>query len=103
MNTTTEMQGEKLTSDLKNVIQDAEELLKMAASDTGAEAVALRERVQARLVRAKDRLQDLQAAAVERAKLAGRRADEHVHEHPWQSVGIAAAIGLLVGVLIGRR
>jgi len=103
MNTTTEVQGAKLTSELKNVIQDAEDLLMMAAADTGAEAVALRERVQARLLRAKDRLQDLQAAAVDRAKLAGRKADEHVHEHPWQSVGIAVGIGLLVGVLIGRR
>ena len=103
MNTMTEVQGEKLTSDLKNVIQDAEDLLKMSAADAGAEATALRERVQARLVRAKERLQDLQVATVERAKLAGRKADEHVHEHPWQSVGIAAGIGLLVGVLIGRR
>lgn len=103
MNTMTDMQGDKLNNDLKDVIQDTEDLLKLSAADAGAEATALRERVQARLLRARDRMQDLQAAAVDRAKEAGRKADDHVHQHPWQSVGIAAAIGLAVGVLIGRR
>ena len=103
MNELSEVQRQKLVTDLKNVIQDAEELLKASASDMGAEATALRERVRSRLLNAKDSLHGLQSAAVERAKVAGRKADDYVHDHPWQSIGVAAGIGLLVGLLIGRR
>lgn len=103
MNDLTEAQRERLVTDLKGVIHDAEELLKMTASDVGAEATELRERVRLRLLRAKDSLQSLQDAAVERAKAAGHQADDYVHEHPWTSIGVAAGFGLLIGLLIGRR
>jgi ElaB/YqjD/DUF883 family membrane-anchored ribosome-binding protein len=103
MSTLTETQRAKLAADLKNVIHDAEELLKMSAGEAGAEVTEMRERIRARLLNAKDSLLDLQHSAVERAKEAGRKADDYVHDHPWQSVGLAAGIGVLVGLLIGRR
>ena len=43
------------------------------------------------------------ARADARAKAAGRATDAYVHEHPWQSIGVAAGIGLLLGMLIARR
>ena len=103
MDALTETQREKLSTDLKNVIHDAEELLKMTASDVGTEATEMRERIRGRLVRAKESLLSLQESAVERAKRAGHHADEYVHQHPWQSIGIAAGVGALLGVLISRR
>ena len=66
-------------------------------------ASELRAKVQATLDRAKDNLHDLQDAAVERAKAAGRATDAYVHENPWQSIGVAAGVGLLLGMLIARR
>lgn len=103
MNDLSEAQRDRLVTDLKGVIHDAEELLKMTASDVGAEAIELRERVRLRLLHAKDSLRSLQDAAVERAKAAGHQADDYVHEHPWTSIGVAAGFGLLIGLLIGRR
>ena len=103
MNAMTDMQREKLVTDLRNVIHDAEELLKMSAGEIGTEAVATRERVRARLLQAKASLMALQENALERAKAAGRKADTYVHEHPWPSIGIAAGVGVLIGLLIGRR
>jgi len=103
MSTLTETQRAKLAADLKNVIHDAEELLKLSAGEAGAEVTEMRERIRARLLNAKDSLLDLQHSAVERAKEAGRKADDYVHDHPWQSVGLAAGVGVLVGLLIGRR
>jgi ElaB/YqjD/DUF883 family membrane-anchored ribosome-binding protein len=103
MSTLTDTQRAKLTSDLKNVIHDAEELLKLSAGEAGAEVTEMRERIRARLLNAKDSLLDLQHSAVERAKEAGRKADDYVHDHPWQSIGLAAGVGVLVGLLIGRR
>ena len=103
MNTMTELQRDKLVLDLKSVINDAEELLRLNATDMGAEATAMRDRVRARLSQAKDGLVDLQETTVLRARAAGRRADEYVHEHPWPAMGVAAGVGLLVGLLMSRR
>ncbi len=103
MSTMTDRQRERLAEDLRNVIHDAEELLKLTAQDAGDEAAALRERVRSRLLDAKDSLLQLQEGAVERAKEAGRKADDYVHDHPWQAIGIAGAVGVVVGLLIGQR
>lgn len=94
---------EKLVSDMKIVIADAEEILRATANQAGEKVVELRERIQERLRDAKIRLQDAEAAIVDKAKATARATDDFVHEHPWQAVGVAAAIGLALGVLIGRR
>lgn len=103
MSTMTAEQRDRLVTDLKNVIHDAESLLKMSANDLGTEAMAMQDRVRERVLQAKDSLLKLQETAVEQAKAVGRRTDDYVHDHPWQSIGIAAGIGLLAGVLISRR
>jgi ElaB/YqjD/DUF883 family membrane-anchored ribosome-binding protein len=94
---------EKLMSDLRVVIADAEEVLRVTADQASAGATELRQRMQERLQQAKSRLLDLQEAAVARAKAAGHAADDYVHEHPWKAIGAAAGVGLIVGLLIGRR
>lgn len=103
MSVLTTNQKDKLMGDLNAVIQDSEELLKVTASQVGDSTMALRERARLRLDKAKDSLQDLQHTAIEKAKVAGQKADDYAHDHPWQSVGIAAGIGLLLGILISRR
>lgn len=96
-------QKDKLVADLHVVIADAEELLSLGAAQTGATATAWRARVEARLAAAKARLAHLQEVAVARARAAGHAADDYVHEHPWRAIGSAAGIGLIVGLLVGRR
>jgi ElaB/YqjD/DUF883 family membrane-anchored ribosome-binding protein len=94
---------DKLVTDMKIVIADAEEILRATANQAGERVGELRERIQERLRDAKIRLQDAEAALLDRTKAAARATDDFVHEHPWQAVGVAAAIGLALGVLIGRR
>ena len=96
-------QTQKLMDDLRLVVSDAEKLLDASAGQAGEGAAELRSRVQATLAQAKVRLGNLQDAAVERAKAAGQVTDAYVHENPWKAIGVAAGIGLVVGVLIGRR
>jgi ElaB/YqjD/DUF883 family membrane-anchored ribosome-binding protein len=103
MNEMSSTQKDKLMSDLRVVISDAEELLRMTADEAGEGAADLRGRVQMRMNQAKDELVHLQVAAVAKAKAAGHAADEFVHENPWKSIGIAAGIGLVVGMLVSRR
>ena len=99
----TDVSKEKLITDFKVVVADAEELLKATASQAGDKAADLRAKIQNRLADAKLRIADAEAAVIDKAKRAGRAADDYVHDNPWRSVGIAAGVGLVIGLLIGRR
>ncbi len=94
---------DKLVSDLKVVISDTEELLRATAGAAGDKVGEIRERLGVRLRDAKERVLDLEAAVVDKTKAAARATDDFVHEQPWKAVGVAAALGLALGVLIGRR
>ena len=88
---------EKLIADLKLVIADAEELLRLTAGQAGDKTAELRMRMQARMEQAKADLARLQDAAMDSAKDASRAADVYVHENPWQAIGIAAGRRLRAG------
>lgn len=62
-----------------------------------------RERVQNAFAQGKEQWMEIQEQAVEYSKEAAESADKFVREKPWQAVGIAAAIGLVAGMLIRRR
>jgi ElaB/YqjD/DUF883 family membrane-anchored ribosome-binding protein len=94
---------EKLAEDLKIVISDAEELLRATASQAGEKVAAAREKVQDSLQRVKAELTEVEDVLVEQGRQAARVADEYVRSNPWQSVGIAAGIGVIIGLLISRR
>lgn len=94
---------QKLVSDMKVVVSDAEEILRATAGVAGEKMADLRERIGERLRDAKLRIADAEAALVDKTKAAARATDDYVNENPWQAVGIAAGIGLLLGIIIGRR
>ena len=94
---------QKLVSDMKVVVSDAEEILRATAGVAGEKMVDLRERIAERLRDAKLRLADAEAALMDKTKAAARATDDFVNDNPWQAVGIAAGIGLLLGIIIGRR
>jgi len=103
MSNDTDISREKLASDLRIVIADAEELLRATAGQVGEKAVVARERIQESLRVAKDKLARAEDVMVDRTKAAARATDDYVHDHPWGAVGIAAAVGLVLGMLISRR
>ncbi|PWU11796.1 MAG: hypothetical protein C5B50_22755 [Verrucomicrobia bacterium] len=90
---------EKLLEDLKAVVRDGEDLLRAGAHNLSERGQAARERLAAALEIAKDTQRRLQ----ERAVAGAQAADRVVREHPYQSIGVAFGIGLLVGVLVNRR
>ena len=94
---------QKLVSDMKIVVSDAEEILRATAGVAGEKMVDLREQIADRLHDAKMRLADAEAALVDKTKAAVRATDDYVNDNPWQAVGIAAGVGLLLGIIIGRR
>jgi ElaB/YqjD/DUF883 family membrane-anchored ribosome-binding protein len=94
---------EKLATDLKTVIADAEELLSLTSSQTGDKVAELRLRMGDNLRAARHKLEDAEAAIRDKAREAARATDDYVHENPWRSIGVAAGAGLVIGLLIGRR
>mgnify|MGYP006783711907 CR=1 FL=1 len=94
---------EKLVDDFSAVLTEAEDLLKRAANESGERAKDLRSQVEAKLLAAKLRLQEIEGEAVDRARVAARITDEYVHDNPWQAIGVAAVLGFAVGLLMNRR
>lgn len=102
-NNPNDVSKEKLISDFKVVVADAEALLKATAGQSGEVMAAVRAKVQDSLAVAKAKMVDVEAELVARTKAAATATDQYVHTHPWHAVGIAAGVGLVVGLLIGRR
>jgi ElaB/YqjD/DUF883 family membrane-anchored ribosome-binding protein len=94
---------ERLVDDFVAVLSDAEDLLKKASTETGERARDLRAQVEAKLLAAKLRLQELEGEALDRAKEAARYTDDYVHDNPWRSIGAAALLGFVAGLLMNRR
>jgi len=108
MNTNTNMTTEpgtrdKMFQDFRNVVSDAEELLRATASQAGEKVAVARERIQDSLHRAKVKMAEAEDVLVQKGRQAARVTDEYVHENPWYAVGAAAGVGLIIGLLIGRR
>ena len=94
---------EQLVANLRRVISDAEDLLTATAGHTDTKGAELRVRAKENLRVAREKLADADAAVRARARQAANVTDEYVHDNPWSSIGAAAAVGILVGVLLGRR
>lgn len=95
--------SETLLDQSQVILQEAELLLQEASQAGGKDAEALYARAVERLRTAKTRLVEVEQVAVAKAKQAAKVTDAYVHDHPWQAIGAAAAIGALVGMLISRR
>jgi ElaB/YqjD/DUF883 family membrane-anchored ribosome-binding protein len=93
----------KLMEDLKAVVSDMEELLKATASQTGERIAAARAKAEESLKAAKGQIAEEGKAVLIKAKSAAKATDEYVHAHPWESVGISAFAGFVLGLLISRR
>ncbi|MEO6164611.1 MAG: DUF883 family protein [Candidatus Binatia bacterium] len=91
---------DRLVSDLKNLVTDAEELLKATASQAGDKIGVARQKIEQSLIEGKKALADAEKTIVEKSKEAAEIADDYVRENPWSAIGIAAALGLVLGLLI---
>lgn len=103
LNTTDTVSRDKLVADFKVVVADAEELLKLTAGQAGEKLGDVRTRLGDRLLSAKDRIADAESALLEQTKKVAHATDDYVHKNPWQSVGAAAGVAFLLGLLAGRR
>jgi ElaB/YqjD/DUF883 family membrane-anchored ribosome-binding protein len=98
-----EISSEQLIVDFKALMADAEALIKATASHEDGAIAAVRSKASETLANAKENLSMLEGPLVDKAKVMAQGADDFVHRNPWEAVGVAAGLGLLIGLLIRRH
>ena len=94
---------EQLLDDVRQVLVSTEELIDASLDDGGQKSKEIRQRVSEKLKVAKAKLLDAEQVVVGKAKVAAKATDQYVHENPWKSIGIAAGVAFLLGMLVSRR
>ena len=80
-----------------------EDLIKASTSLTGDDLARAKANLSARVAAARAFAAEIPGTISDRARNTVRVTDGYVREQPWQAIGITAAVGLLIGVLLGRR
>jgi ElaB/YqjD/DUF883 family membrane-anchored ribosome-binding protein len=93
----------RLTEELRSVVQDTQEILQHKVHDASDGYKSARERLEKSLKKAASELKSVEQAVEDGAKKAVRATDQYVHQHPWESIGVSAGIGILLGMLISRK
>ena len=93
----------QLVAEFKAVIADAEALIRATAGQGGDKVDQVRSKAEASLASAKDKLEDMHEDLIEKGREAVKATDDYVQENPWKAVGIAAGLGLVIGLLVSRR
>ena len=90
----------ELLTDLHNLVVEAEKLLQSSVADQTEEALAA---LRTRFAAAQERVSHLYDGAKTKVTAGARYADETVRENPYQTLAVAVGVGVVVGVLLGRR
>lgn len=91
---------ERIVNDLKTMMNDAEELLRATASQAGEKITVARQKIEQSLVEGRKAVADAEKSFVKKSKECAEIADDYVRENPWSAVGIAAGLGVVLGLLI---
>ncbi|MCV9878804.1 DUF883 family protein [Brenneria izbisi] len=95
--------SEFLRAELKSLADTLEEVLSSSSDKSKAELDKLRSKAEAALKETRSRLSDTGERIASQTREAMGCADDYVRENPWTGVGIGAAIGVVLGVLLSRR
>jgi ElaB/YqjD/DUF883 family membrane-anchored ribosome-binding protein len=93
---------ERVLADLRALTADSELLLRATANDVSDKAVELRARLNANVARAKDTIIDLQERGLASARVAAEQVDATVRANPYQAIGVAFGVGMLLGIFLKR-
>ena len=106
MNTTTTPSPngkEGLAHTLRHMVDEADEFLKSAAQSGDEKFDSVRDKFFEQVQQMRAQLDELEDSAIHKARQAARVTDQAVHSHPYSAIGVAAAVGLLIGFLVARR
>jgi len=92
-----------LSNEFENLLADIDSLLHVAKDLSGDELKAVTSKLHDRVNEAKSSVVDIKVDLEKQARKTATKLDQEVHDEPWKAVGIGAAIGLLLGLVISRR
>ena len=92
-----------MPGEFRNLVSDVEHLITETTSITGEDLERVKTKLGARVAAARDSIQEMSGAIVQRARRTATATNHYVHEQPWAAVGIGAAAGVLIGFMLGRR
>ena len=92
-----------LSREFQNFVSDIEDLIKSSTSLSGEELKKAKDKIQERIGTAKAALDSATQGVMQRGRAAAVATNEYVTEEPWKAVGIGAALGFLLGLLVSRR
>jgi ElaB/YqjD/DUF883 family membrane-anchored ribosome-binding protein len=93
----------QLIDDLRAVVAEAEALMGSTVGEAGERVREARHRAAESVDKARARLTDLESDLGGKADAAAEEALRFVRDKPWQALGLAAAVGLIAGLVLGRR
>lgn len=85
--------------ELRALLSEAEDVLSGAGSAADKKVRDLRNRMRTVLEQGQTRYKDVEEVA--RTQL--HQYDDYIHVHPYQALGAAVAVGVVAGLLVGRR
>jgi ElaB/YqjD/DUF883 family membrane-anchored ribosome-binding protein len=98
-----QLNSEQLITDFKALMADAEALISATAHHEEGPLSIIRSKTLDTLNNVRERLSSAEDTLTEKAKVVAEGADEFVHRNPWEAIGVAAGLGLLMGLFISRR
>jgi len=93
---------QKIIEDIKVLLNDSEELVRLSATLPAEGVEALRTRLRDHVETARSALETAQASAQDRYRASLDGTVRYTRDNPWQALGIAAGIGFLAGILVSR-
>lgn len=88
---------------LSEFLDDVEDLTRAIKNVETPEIARVRAKVRIALAAAKSALSDSAAQVRVQAKQMTQTTDDYVRDNPWQVMGVAAVVGLVLGMLMTRR
>ena len=95
--------SDQLRAELKALSDTLEEVLNASTDKSKEEMSKLRSKAESALKESRDRRGEAGEVLTKQTREAAAKADGYVRENPWTGVGIGAAVGLVLGVLLTRR
>ena len=99
----TERAYDDLVDEFSNLVEAMEDVFAAATEDGSEKLSELKGQAEASLRKARARLGMVEKNALAKARKIAADSDDYVHENPWTAIGVGAGVGLLLGLLIGRK
>ena len=96
-------QSNPVGRDVQNVVSEAQELLKTVKDEGTTQIDAVKQRMSAQYDVARQKFGEIQTTVTDGAKVAMESTDAYVRQNPWTAIGIAAAVGAVIGIIFSRR